>query len=121
MYNIVNKFILQKPVINFKEFSLFLPLFNSTPLEHMKERNWLLKLLVNGLKDQQDYYLYRKHHVFELCIAYYDSPLVEKLTKVSDSFMGSIFTKYFVQNYLDVIIPSETLREIMNCYFIFTY
>lgn len=94
MYNIVNKFILQKPLLNFKEFSLFLPLFNSTSLEHMKERNWLLRLLVKGLKDQQDYYLYKKHHVFELCIAYYDSPLVEKSTKVSDSFMGSIFAKY---------------------------
>ena len=100
MYNIVNKFILQKPVLNFKEFSLFLPLFNSTSLEHMRERNWLLKLLVNGLKDQQDYYLYKKHHVFELCITYYDSPLVEKSTKVSHSFMGCIFAKYVAQNHV---------------------
>ena len=100
MYNIVNKFILQKPVLNFKEFSLFLPLFNSTSLEHMRERNWLLKLLVNGLKDQQDYYLYKKHHVFELCITYYDSPLVEKSTKVSHSFIGCIFAKYVAQNHV---------------------
>jgi len=73
MYSTVNRFILQKPVMNMREFPLFLPLFNSSTMQQHTERTWMLKLLRNGLKDQHDYYLYKKLHVFELLMAYHDS------------------------------------------------
>lgn len=68
--------------MNVKELPVFLPLFNSSSLEHTLERGWVLRLLADGFKDQTDYYLYKKYHVFELLMAFYDSNLSDKNNKV---------------------------------------
>ena len=61
---------------------MFLPLFNSTSMEHLSERTWVLNMLADGLKDQTDFYLYKKYHVFELATAFYNSPISDKNAKV---------------------------------------
>lgn len=81
LYSIISNCIIQKPVMNVKELPVFLPLFNSSSLEHTLERGWVLRLLADGFKDQTDYYLYKKYHVFELLMAFYDSNLSDKNNK----------------------------------------
>ena len=83
MYPILSNCILLKPIINFKEMPFFLPLFNSSSLDHQQERVWLLRLLTDSLKDASDFYLYKKYHVFEMAFAYHDSSVCGALDRVS--------------------------------------
>lgn len=81
LYTVLNIVALQKAVINVKELPVFFNLFNSSNVEHATERGWILNLLVTGIKDVTDYYLYKKYHVFEILLAFYDSQICDKNMK----------------------------------------
>ena len=91
LYTVLNNALLQKPIINVKELPVFFSLFSSYHVEHTIERGWLLKLLADGLKDLSDYYLYKKYHVFELLLAFYESHICDKKMKllIHDVFVAA--------------------------------
>jgi len=62
---------------------MFMNLFHSSGVEHSNERAWILKLLVNGLKDSNAYYMYKKNQVFDLAMSCYNSVICDKKSKVS--------------------------------------
>jgi len=44
---------------------------------------WILGLLEEGLRDAQDYYVYKKRHVMELVMGFHDSQLSDQKSRVS--------------------------------------
>ena len=42
----------------------------------------MLQLLVDGMKDNPDYYLYKRHQVFELTLSYHNSPVSDQHSQV---------------------------------------
>ena len=42
----------------------------------------MLQLLVDGMKDSPDYYLYKRRHVIELALSYHDSPVSDHRSQV---------------------------------------
>lgn len=42
----------------------------------------MLQLLVDGMKDSPDYYLYKRRHVIELALSYHDSQVSDQHSQV---------------------------------------
>lgn len=74
-YIMMNSFLLQRPALDLRDLPLFYNMFNSSTMQHASERSWMLQLLVDGMKDSPDYYLYKRRHVIELALSYHDSPI----------------------------------------------
>jgi len=81
LYTVLSNLVLMKPVINTKELPVFLSMFNSYHMEHAAEQTWLLKLLADSLRDVSDYYLYKRSHVCELVMSFYNSPVCNPTMK----------------------------------------
>ncbi|KAF9285338.1 hypothetical protein BGZ88_009569 [Linnemannia elongata] len=81
MYPHVNKFCLQRPVIDLEDIPMFYSMFNSSSDNHRKERVWMLRLLATSLKTSEDYKLFRRRHVVDLLVAFFNSQLAEPLSK----------------------------------------
>lgn len=56
--------------------------------QHVAERSWMLQLLVDGMKDSPDYYLYKRRHVIELALSYHDSPVSDHHSQVRRRHVG---------------------------------
>ncbi|MGH0120512.1 UNVERIFIED_CONTAM: hypothetical protein FKN15_016358 [Acipenser sinensis] len=78
MYRIVNKFLLSHQYLDLKKVPGFFKLFYSFDLEHKMERNWVLALLTEGLKDKDCYELYNHQGIFHVLLAFFNSPLCEE-------------------------------------------
>ncbi|KAF9586448.1 hypothetical protein BGW38_004708 [Lunasporangiospora selenospora] len=81
MYPHVNKFCLQRPTIDFEDIPMFYSLFNSSSDHHRKERVWLLRLLAASTKSTEDYKLFKRRHIIDLLVAFFNSHLSEPLSK----------------------------------------
>ncbi|KAM7446686.1 nucleolar pre-ribosomal-associated protein 1 [Porites harrisoni] len=77
-YLMMNNFLLQRPALDIRNLPLFYSMFNSSTMQHVSERSWMLQLLVDGMKDSPDYYLYKRRHVIELALSYHDSPVSDQ-------------------------------------------
>ncbi|CAG8444868.1 16777_t:CDS:10 [Acaulospora colombiana] len=53
MYPLINKFLLQRPLIDLEDIPMFYSLFHSSSDNHQKERVWILRLLSAGLKTDE--------------------------------------------------------------------
>ncbi|XP_041128043.1 nucleolar pre-ribosomal-associated protein 1-like [Polyodon spathula] len=78
MYQIVNKFLLSHQYLDLKKVPGFFKLFYSFDLEHKIERNWVLALLTEGLKDRDCYELYNHQRIFHVLLAFFNSPLCDE-------------------------------------------
>lgn len=81
MYPHVNKFCLQRPTIDLEDIPMFYSMFNSSSEQHRKERVWMLRLLATSLKSAEDYRMFRRRHVVDLLVAFFNSQLSEPLSK----------------------------------------
>ncbi|GAO51516.1 hypothetical protein SAICODRAFT_22400 [Saitoella complicata NRRL Y-17804] len=80
LYEKLNRFLLQRPALDLDDIPMFYTLMNSAD-NYQKEVNWLLRVLVAGLKTSKDFYLYRRRHVIELCLGLYRSSVITQVTK----------------------------------------
>ena len=80
LYPIVNKFLLQRPVLDLDDVPLFYSLFNSSSEAFRAERIWLLRLLAAGLRRKSDYAVFRRRRVFDLLLNLCDSKLADGKT-----------------------------------------
>ncbi|KAF9361204.1 hypothetical protein BGX26_005028 [Mortierella sp. AD094] len=81
IYPHVNKFCLQRPTIDLEDIPMFYSMFNSSSEHHRKERVWMLRLLATSLKTADDYKLFKRRHVIDLLVAFFNSQLSEPLSK----------------------------------------
>ncbi|CAG8450920.1 8097_t:CDS:10 [Ambispora leptoticha] len=81
MYPMINKFLLQRPVLDLEDIPLFYNLFYSSTEHYQKERVWILRLLSAGLRSFEDYKLFKRRHVWDIISAYYNSQLADNVTR----------------------------------------
>eukprot|EP00698_Gefionella_okellyi_P023768 TRINITY_DN8211_c0_g1_i1.p1 TRINITY_DN8211_c0_g1~~TRINITY_DN8211_c0_g1_i1.p1 ORF type:complete len:2009 (-),score=482.27 TRINITY_DN8211_c0_g1_i1:60-6050(-) len=81
VYLLLNKYILTRPFLDITDVPLFYSLFNSATAHHQTDRRWMLQLLVGGLHSFMDYKLYRRRHIFEMVMAYFDSHLSDAASR----------------------------------------
>ena len=82
LYPIVNKYLLQRPVLDLEDVPLFYNLLHSSSLGCRAERIWMLRFLAAGLRADSDYALFRRRRVLDLVSNFYDSELADQKTRV---------------------------------------
>ncbi|KAJ3019834.1 hypothetical protein HKX48_001709 [Thoreauomyces humboldtii] len=81
MYPLVNRFFLQRPVVDMEDIPMFYELFYSATDNSRKERVWMLRLLCSGLKSASDYRLYKRRHVLDILLGFYSSAMADTMTR----------------------------------------
>ncbi|KAL1920446.1 uncharacterized protein VTP21DRAFT_823 [Calcarisporiella thermophila] len=81
MYAHVNRFLLQRPFIDIEDIPMFYSLFNSSTANFKKERMWILRLLISGLKASEDYKLFKRRHVWDLLTGFNNSQLADAISR----------------------------------------
>ncbi|CAG8441879.1 9449_t:CDS:10 [Acaulospora morrowiae] len=80
MYPLINKFLLQRPLIDLEDIPMFYSLFHSSSDNYQKERVWILRLLSAGLKTAEDYRMYMRRHVWDMISSHYCSSLADSVS-----------------------------------------
>lgn len=78
LYPHVNRYLLSSPFLNLEEIPLFYTTMfssNSARDQAKKECDWILNLLLHGLKTDLDYKLCQRRHVVDILLGYLSSPL----------------------------------------------
>ncbi|XP_074853089.1 nucleolar pre-ribosomal-associated protein 1 [Carettochelys insculpta] len=81
MYIKINKFLLSHQYLDLKKVPGFYQLFYSFDLEHKTERDWILGLLEEGLRDKHCYELYEYQRVFHIILCFFNSPLCDEASQ----------------------------------------
>ncbi|CAI9586076.1 unnamed protein product [Staurois parvus] len=82
MYIKVNRFLLSHEYLDLKKVPDFYRLFYSFDIEHKVEREWILGLLSDGMRDKHCYELYDYQRIFMVIMAFYNSPLCDETSQV---------------------------------------
>uniref|UniRef100_A0A674K5J3 URB1 ribosome biogenesis homolog n=1 Tax=Terrapene triunguis TaxID=2587831 RepID=A0A674K5J3_9SAUR len=81
MYTKINKFLLSHQYLDLKKVPGFYQLFYSFDLEHKTEREWVLGLLGEGLRDKHCYELYNYQRIFHVILCFFNSPLCDEASQ----------------------------------------
>uniref|UniRef100_H3BBX5 URB1 ribosome biosis homolog n=1 Tax=Latimeria chalumnae TaxID=7897 RepID=H3BBX5_LATCH len=81
MYVKISRFLLAHQYLDVKKVPGFYNLFYSFDFEHKVEREWVLGLLVDGLKDRHCYELYEHQRIFHIILIFFNSPLCDETTQ----------------------------------------
>uniref|UniRef100_A0A8C8C842 Nucleolar pre-ribosomal-associated protein 1 n=1 Tax=Oncorhynchus tshawytscha TaxID=74940 RepID=A0A8C8C842_ONCTS len=81
MYVVVNRFLLSHQCLDFRRVPEFFKLFYSCDMEHKMEREWILSVLEEGLKDRQCYDLLDQQGIFQTLLGFCCSPLCDQHTQ----------------------------------------
>ncbi|XP_063202755.1 LOW QUALITY PROTEIN: nucleolar pre-ribosomal-associated protein 1 [Chroicocephalus ridibundus] len=78
MYMRVNRFLLSHQYLDLRKVPGFFQLFYSFDLEYKTEREWILRLLGEGLRDKYCYELYDYQGIFHVILSFFNSPLCDE-------------------------------------------
>ncbi|XP_042314593.1 LOW QUALITY PROTEIN: nucleolar pre-ribosomal-associated protein 1 [Sceloporus undulatus] len=81
MYTKLNKFLLSHQFLDLKKVPGFFHLFYSFDLEHKMEREWVLAIIREGLRDKHCYELYDHQRIFHVILSFFHSPLCDEATQ----------------------------------------
>jgi hypothetical protein len=80
-YPLVNRFLLQRSRIDLTDVPMFYELLYSNYTTHKLERQWILRLLLNGLENEQDYSIFQRRFVIDILTTYFQSTLADNLSR----------------------------------------
>ncbi|CAG8579793.1 1637_t:CDS:10 [Paraglomus occultum] len=81
MYPLINRFLLQRPIIDLEDVPMFYQLMYSSSSNSQKDRVWILRLLSAGLKSFSDYKLFKRRYVWDIISGYYISRVSDNVTR----------------------------------------
>ncbi|XP_062843477.1 nucleolar pre-ribosomal-associated protein 1 [Trichomycterus rosablanca] len=82
MYLVVNRFLLGTPYMDLKRLPDFFRLFYSFDLEHKLEREWVLKVLEDGMRDRISYDLCEQQTFLQILLGFCSSPLCDQSSQI---------------------------------------
>ncbi|XP_065899031.1 nucleolar pre-ribosomal-associated protein 1-like isoform X3 [Dysidea avara] len=82
LYPVLANFIVYKPVLDLQEVPMFYLLVHSSSNQHKLERQWIMSLLKEGLRSDQDYPVYRRRNVIPILMTHYSSVLTDSSMKL---------------------------------------
>jgi hypothetical protein len=77
-FNVITENMIAKPYIDIRRVPLYDVMIQSPRLQ---DRHWVLYLLLNGLKVDDDYIVYQRHNIVPHLMALYLSPLIDDKSK----------------------------------------
>ncbi|KAJ3092571.1 hypothetical protein HK102_005609 [Quaeritorhiza haematococci] len=114
MYPHINKFLLQRPVMDLTDVPMFYNMFYSTTDFGRRERIWMLRLLAYGLNTAMDYRLYKRRHVLDTLTSFFQSPLAD--AQIRKLILEIIFKATFIPSVLaDMIVHGSLLTFFQAC------
>uniref|UniRef100_H3C620 URB1 ribosome biogenesis homolog n=1 Tax=Tetraodon nigroviridis TaxID=99883 RepID=H3C620_TETNG len=78
MYVVLNRFLLSHQSLDFRRVPEFFKLFYGFDLEHKMEREWILHVLEEGMRDGQCFELGDKQGIFQILMGFGSSPLCDE-------------------------------------------
>ncbi|XP_010721557.3 nucleolar pre-ribosomal-associated protein 1-like, partial [Meleagris gallopavo] len=78
MYTKINRFLLSHQYLDLRKVPGFFQFFYSFDFEHKIERDWVLRLLGEGLRDKHCYQLYDYQKIFHVILSFFNSPLCDE-------------------------------------------
>ncbi|XP_032053287.1 nucleolar pre-ribosomal-associated protein 1 isoform X1 [Aythya fuligula] len=81
MYTKINRFLLSHQYLDLRKVPGFFQLFYSFDFEHKIEREWVLRLLGEGLRDKHCYQLYDYQRIFHVILSFFNSPLCDEVSQ----------------------------------------
>uniref|UniRef100_A0A8C3PRY3 URB1 ribosome biogenesis homolog n=1 Tax=Calidris pygmaea TaxID=425635 RepID=A0A8C3PRY3_9CHAR len=81
MYMRVNRFLLSHQYLDLRKVPGFFQLFYSFDFEYKTEREWILRLLGEGLRDKHCYELYDYQRIFHVILSFFNSPLCDEASQ----------------------------------------
>ncbi|XP_007424576.1 nucleolar pre-ribosomal-associated protein 1 [Python bivittatus] len=81
MYTKLNRFLLSHQYLDLRKVPGFFHLFYSFDLEHKMEREWVLAIIGDGLRDKNCYELYDYQRIFHVILSFFHSPLCDEATQ----------------------------------------
>uniref|UniRef100_A0A8C5WVB3 URB1 ribosome biosis homolog n=1 Tax=Laticauda laticaudata TaxID=8630 RepID=A0A8C5WVB3_LATLA len=81
MYTKLNRFLLSHQYLDLRKVPGFFHLFYSFDSEHKMEREWILAIVGEGLRDKNCYQLYDYQRIFHVILSFFHSPLCDEATQ----------------------------------------
>ncbi|XP_070799661.1 nucleolar pre-ribosomal-associated protein 1 [Pituophis catenifer annectens] len=81
MYTRLNRFLLSHQYLDLRKVPGFFHLFYSFDSEHKMEREWVLAIIGDGLRDKNCYQLYDYQRIFHVILSFFHSPLCDEATQ----------------------------------------
>ncbi|XP_048837200.1 nucleolar pre-ribosomal-associated protein 1 [Brienomyrus brachyistius] len=82
MYLVINRFLLAHQDLDLKRVPAFFRFFYSFDLEHKAEREWLLVVLREGMKDRYCYEVCEQQGIFQVLLGFCANPICDDATRV---------------------------------------
>uniref|UniRef100_A0A671SLX3 Nucleolar pre-ribosomal-associated protein 1 C-terminal domain-containing protein n=1 Tax=Sinocyclocheilus anshuiensis TaxID=1608454 RepID=A0A671SLX3_9TELE len=82
MYMVVNKFLLGTQFLDLKRVPDFFKLFYSFDLERKLEREWVLSVLEEGVRDKHCYEICEKQGIYQTLLGFASTPLCDQASQV---------------------------------------
>ncbi|KAL1260021.1 hypothetical protein QQF64_007848, partial [Cirrhinus molitorella] len=82
MYLVVNKFLLGTQFLDLKRVPDFFKLFYSFDLERKLEREWVLSVLEEGVKDKYCYEICEKQGIYQTLLGFASTPLCDQASQI---------------------------------------
>ncbi|KAI9013201.1 ribosome 60S biogenesis N-terminal-domain-containing protein [Gaertneriomyces semiglobifer] len=77
LYPLINRFFLQRPLLDLLDVPMFYELFNSSSEQSRRERGWVLRLLAAGVKTAEDWKVLKRRHVADIVMGYLQSAMCD--------------------------------------------
>ncbi|KAJ3315337.1 nucleolar pre-ribosomal-associated protein 1 [Boothiomyces sp. JEL0838] len=81
LYPQINRFCLQRPIIDLTDVPMFYQMFYSQSTENRKDRHWILKLLLHGISTKSDFQLLKRRFVLDIVESFFVSPMADMYSK----------------------------------------
>ncbi|XP_037688521.1 nucleolar pre-ribosomal-associated protein 1 isoform X2 [Choloepus didactylus] len=78
MYLKISKFLLSHQSLNMSKVPGFYQFFYSSDFEQKTEREWVLSILRQGIRDKHCYELYVRQGIFHVILSFFNSPLCDE-------------------------------------------
>ncbi|RXN33752.1 nucleolar pre-ribosomal-associated 1 [Labeo rohita] len=82
MYLVVNKFLLGTQLLDLKRVPDFFKLFYSFDLERKMEREWVLSMLEEGVRDKYCYEICEKQGIYQTLLGFASTPLCDQASQI---------------------------------------
>uniref|UniRef100_A0A672KVI6 Nucleolar pre-ribosomal-associated protein 1 C-terminal domain-containing protein n=1 Tax=Sinocyclocheilus grahami TaxID=75366 RepID=A0A672KVI6_SINGR len=86
MYMVVNKFLLGTQFLDLKRVPDFFKLFYSFDLERKLEREWVLSVLEEGVRDKHCYEICEKQGIYQTLLGFASTPLCDQASQVGEGW-----------------------------------
>lgn len=83
LYSPLQAFLMAKPALDMNTIPELLQLCHSSEIEHQAHRHWILEVICDGLKTDNDMDIASRCVLFKMLLDFYTSILSDKVTKVS--------------------------------------